>query len=99
MTKLMQKSCLTDLVEAFCRMSKKWMVVINIPDHLSFKEIEQIAPFIDREDDSQAIFDGRMFVTCDSEEECYEVFDTLEHKSEIYGFTVNSDGVIEDENT
>lgn len=94
----MQKLCLTKLISRFCKLSGSWAIVIYIPSDMSLKQIKELIPFIDADDDAQSIVDGMLFVLFDSEEECHSVFRLFEDKGPLYAYTTNCDGILDNEN-
>ncbi|KKN99070.1 hypothetical protein LCGC14_0143170 [marine sediment metagenome] len=122
----MKKLTLTDLVQHYCKLSGKWAVVLfPDPDiNHSFDELRKAVPFLVVNDvhgvdclvnctcegDDQAVADGLMIVLCDSEDECWDVFNQIKGDDmpedndyngpcRVYAWTCNNNGVIETENT
>lgn len=110
----MDKLTVTDLVQQYCKLTKRWAVVLYPGDDDALSEIENAAPFIDFKGDNndhQAIIDGEMVVLCDSETECDRVFNSIvgddgptelnpyDGPCKIYAWTCGPDGEILTENT
>ena len=113
----MNKLTITDLVQQHCKLTKKWAVVLfpDMSEDFLFDEIKRAVPFLkidprEGNDDIQAIIDGLMIVLCDSEGECYRVFEQIRGDDKpdnndyngpcrVYAWTCSADGEILNENT
>lgn len=113
---MIEKLTLTDLVRKYCKITGKWAVVLHPSllgigeEDFSFEELQKAVPFLDIENDRQAITDEEMIILCDSEGECWELFDQISGKCKpanndydgpckVYAWTCGSNGEIMTENT
>jgi len=112
--------------EALCRLCKtldKWGLYLSFDEEeFTPEEAKKACPFLNFEDDNdvnytedqtdyQAYSDGHIFVMCDTEEECYKLYnqtvgddgptDTNHYNGpcRVYALTINSNGEMESENT
>jgi hypothetical protein len=109
-----------------CKVSKKYGIYLGFEEEpFAPEEVKKACPFLnfDYDDipsslvntddylDYQAYSDGHMFILCNSEEECYSLYDqvvgddgpTKSNKYDgpcrVYCLTINSNGEMENENT
>ncbi len=108
----MIKITLTELVQKHCKLTQQWAVVIypSSDDH-SFSDMQGAVPFLDLNNDLQAMADGLMIVLCDSEMEHDRVFNSIVGDDgptklnkyngpyKAYAWTCGPDGEILTENT
>lgn len=111
-----EKLTLAELVQQHCKLAQKWAVVLypDLCEEFDFEELRKAVPFLEinkkDKDDTQATVDGLMIVLCDSEDECWRIFEQIhgDDKPEnndyngpcrVYAWTCGPDGEILTENT
>jgi len=106
-----------------CKASKKYGIYLGFEEEPFIpKEVQKACPFLNFEDnndvnytedqtDYQAYSDGHMFILCDSEEECYRLYEQVvgddgptktnpyNGPCRVYALTINPNGEMETENT
>jgi hypothetical protein len=116
----MQKMTMRQARQALCRATGRWGLYVSglcsemggeepVPDWL--ERLKKSCPFLDPDptsegSDWQAIYDGEIFVLCDSREECDKLFYSLISDDDpspdgpsLYGLTITPEGEFCNENT
>ena len=115
----MKKMTIMDALGLLCKTTKCYGLYLAFPDDVfNPDELKKAVPFLDLgiggtevEGDYQAISSDYMFVLCESEKECYKLFDQVvgdegptksnpyDGPMRVYAVTINSDGQVETTNT
>lgn len=96
----------TQILQAMCKLSGKWGMLIKILDWNDFDYVHECAPYLDpnNHDDRQLIHDGFGIFLADTEKELYALYNQSRGGDDarggcIYALTCDPNGETQNENT